>query len=241
MLKAGVTVLGLCLSAPLLGQPCVQEREVRPLEVILDLRNGLALVPEGTVIPKDYRISVAAYMLPETTDRSPRAAEERARQALSSGRSTPLKPLVFAYANQSAFDPHRERSKAFAERVRTLSGYCDGPEITYGVPDDPNCEGCTFTLLTTYCIADGPNPELYELTAIAEIASSGSPGYAAASVTSSDAYLNCYSGSPYSSLHVERHSDDLGYCQLGHRRICRVLPGQHHICSSSECLLQADG
>jgi hypothetical protein len=210
------TLLSFFMSGVALAQICLPAQPRQPLEVVLDFANGLALVPEGTIIPPGVKIYARAGKVtrPEAGD-----VLYGRRRLTNDGRKIAVdgtvlhrensQRFVFAYAPESVFLSHRKRSEAMVNRVRAQAEYCTQFDTVYSDHPDPQCVGCSITLVTVACIdpIGDPIPQ-HTLTFTTTV----SPAVVSAvQVSSLDNYFSCSNSQIYATESVSCSDGDTRY------------------------------
>lgn len=208
--------LAVTISAIASGQEALTPaRAQAPLEIVLDLKNRLALVPEGTVIPAGLKVSARWSTVRVSAARekallwSERALlwserlqpSERRESRSERGEAT---AFVFAYAPESVFVPYRAANKQrFPGGIKPLDS-CSGPSYVYA--SHPSCGGCQVTLVHSECTSSG-FPD-YTETYFGDSYPAMQAEFEYATIYSSDNYFSCYQQDFWSSASVGCYDDD---------------------------------
>src|SRR5438132_5556164 len=182
---------------------------VRPksIEIVLDLKNRIAFVPEGTIVPTGLRVSgkwgaeALATRVEVESARGDRTwpVHRRVERGVSI-------PFVFQYAPDELFAPYRkintppvEGSKA-ARKIKPTVQCSDPSSTTYYVSNpDPGCGGSAFTFVTQFCV--DPNFSAVDSTDTIydDLYLASSAAYSNIYISSDDSYFQCYDGQSHSA------------------------------------------
>ena len=176
-----------------------------PVEIVIDFKNNLALVPEGTILPPGLKVFVryGKYSLNDPED--VRAFDEQRRlrsQRIAGRRPAERVPLVFAYAPESVFVPYRKTSEP--TRLKSTN-YCPPIVRTYG--PIPGCNDCTATFYSNSC-DDYVYPYRYYCQTYSAEITPANTGYSWVEVWSTDGYFSCANQVLYPSVDVSCDSTD---------------------------------
>jgi len=147
-----VFMLGFTGAAIALGGEPRADLNPGSIEIILDFKNHLALVPEGTILPKGFTI-VGKYRTSKIPYRPPSADHRLRQDAVPGGgavvESDPAHQVsfVFSYAPDEAFAPFRRSAQQHPRKVAPLFPTCS---YTYSYYTwHPDCMTCDMTFYDT--------------------------------------------------------------------------------------------
>ena len=179
------------------GQDAFAGKPRTDLEVILDLKNKLALVPEGTVIPRELKLWAqwSSRGVGERRFERIHRDEGAVQQAFRNRNAERSAPFVFRYAPASAFERYGG-AKHPGGRLKPTSGYCSGYLTVHVEHPDPECQGCSMTLYHEICFDTDSGLDYLE-TYDADV-TPAYPGYTSVGISSTDSYWSCFNG--YSAM-----------------------------------------
>ena len=182
-----------------------------PVDVVLDFKNRLALVPEGTVVPAGLKFSAQWSTRRSVAGRGQRPPADAFRQAPDEEKESVS--FVFAYAPQSFFEPYRAANRtapnASSRRIQPLVFSCYGPYTVYA--SHPDCSSCYITLVHNFCTDNFSFFQPYTEYYYADLTMAATPAWAYTTIGSDDGYFSCSQYSNYSADPLSCYASDLRY------------------------------
>ena len=209
----------LLLSAVAFGdQPPLMSRA--PIEVILDFKNHVALVPEGTILTAipavsgRFRISKSPASRETLQERERGYRNMKRDDGLHAGSESETSaqdfvPFVFGYAPDEVFAKYRANTQQTSHRIRTNDYYF---QFVYYASAPYGCPSCYLTLYVDYTAA--PYPADDYTTGFVATSVSGANYFRTVDIESSDGYFNCSNWEEYSSLDLSCSSSDTRHHQV---------------------------